>query len=115
MSCDAPLVVWKLDRLERDLRYLINTVHDLTGRGIRLKVLTSHGAAIETTNAAAKLVWGVFVALAEIERERKVRREAAVQDARYRVDGSATNQGRRPVPGTRHHPIVSVPAYLADG
>ena len=31
------LVVWKLDRLGRDLRHLINTVHDLTGRGIGLK------------------------------------------------------------------------------
>src|SRR5690554_464217 len=42
------LVVWKLDRLGRDLRHLINTVHDLTGRGIGLKVLTGHGAAIDT-------------------------------------------------------------------
>ncbi|WP_458250115.1 recombinase family protein, partial [Burkholderia cenocepacia] len=31
------MVVWKLDRLGRDLRHLINTVHDLTGRGIGLK------------------------------------------------------------------------------
>jgi DNA invertase Pin-like site-specific DNA recombinase len=38
------LVVWKLDRLGRDLRHLINTVHDLTGRGIGLKVLSGHGA-----------------------------------------------------------------------
>ncbi len=50
------LVVWKLDRLGRDLRHLINTVHDLTGRGIGLKVLTGHGAAIDTTTAAGKLV-----------------------------------------------------------
>ena len=47
------LVVWKLDRLGRDLRHLINTVHDLTGRGIGLKVLTGHGAAIDTTTAPA--------------------------------------------------------------
>ena len=53
------LVVWKLDRLGRDLRHLINTVHDLTGRG----------AAIDTTTAAGKLVFGIFAALAEFERE----------------------------------------------
>jgi DNA invertase Pin-like site-specific DNA recombinase len=46
------LVVWKLDRLGRDLRHLINTVHDLTGRGVGLKVLTGHGAAIDTAMAA---------------------------------------------------------------
>ena len=63
------LVVWKLDRLGRDLRHLINTVHDLTGRGIGLKVLTGHGAAIDTTIAAGKLVFGIFAALAEFERE----------------------------------------------
>ena len=48
---EVTLVVWKLDRLDRDLRHLINTVHDLTGRGIGLKVLTIHGAAIDTTTA----------------------------------------------------------------
>jgi DNA invertase Pin-like site-specific DNA recombinase len=63
------LVVWKLDRLGRDLRHLINTVHDLTGRGVGLKVLTGHGAAIDTTTAAGKLVFGIFAALAEFERE----------------------------------------------
>ena len=63
------LVVWKLDRLGRDLRHLINTVHDLTGRGIGLKVLTGHGAAIDTTTAAGKLVFGIFAALAEFGRE----------------------------------------------
>ena len=63
------LAVWKLDRLGRDLRHLINTVHDLTARGVGLKVLTGHGAAIDTTNAAGKLVFGIFAALAEFERE----------------------------------------------
>jgi DNA invertase Pin-like site-specific DNA recombinase len=63
------LVVWKLDRLGRDLRHLINTVHDLTSRGVGLKVLTGHGAAIDTTTAAGKLIFGIFAALAEFERE----------------------------------------------
>ncbi|MBO1811410.1 recombinase family protein [Serratia ureilytica] len=63
------LIVWKLDRLGRDLRHLINTVHDLTSRGIGLKVLTGHGATIDTTTAAGKLIFGIFAALAEFERE----------------------------------------------
>jgi DNA invertase Pin-like site-specific DNA recombinase len=60
------LIVWKLDRLGRDLRHLINTVHDLTTRSVvGLKVLTGHGAAVDTTTAAGKLVFGIFAALAE--------------------------------------------------
>lgn len=63
------LMVWKLDRLGRDLRHLVNIVHDLTQRGIGLKVLTGQGAAIDTTTASGKLVFGIFAALAEFERE----------------------------------------------
>ena len=63
------LMVWKLDRIGRDLRHLINTVHDLTVRRVGLKVLAGHGAAIDTTTAAGKLVFGIFAALAEFERE----------------------------------------------
>ena len=63
------LVVWKLDRLGRDLRHLVNIVHDLTERGIGLKVLTGQGSAIDTTTASGKLVFGIFAALAEFERE----------------------------------------------
>jgi len=63
------LTVWKLDRLGRDLRNLINTVHELEERGVALKVLTGHGASIDTTTPSGKLVFGIFAALAEFERE----------------------------------------------
>ena len=63
------LVVWKLDRLGRDLRHLVNIVHGLTERGVGLKVLTGQGAAIDTTTASGKLAFGTFAALAEFERE----------------------------------------------
>lgn len=66
---DDTLAVWQLDRLGRDLRYLINSVHDLTACRVGLKVLTGHGAAIDTISAAGKLVFGIFAALAEFERE----------------------------------------------
>lgn len=71
------LLVWKLDRLGRDLRHLVNTVHELTARGIGFKVLTGHGASIDTTSPSGKLVFGIFAALAEFERELIVERTKA--------------------------------------
>lgn len=71
------LLVWKLDRLGRDLRHLINTVHDLTARGVGFKVLTGHGASIDTTSPGGKLIFGIFGALAEFERELIVERTRA--------------------------------------
>ncbi len=63
------LVVWKLDRLGRSMAHLVNTVQELAGRGVGLKVLTGQGAAIDTTTAPGKLVFGIFAALAEFERD----------------------------------------------
>jgi DNA invertase Pin-like site-specific DNA recombinase len=63
------LMVWKLDRLGRDLRHLVNTVHELAKRHVGFKVLTGHGASIDTTTPEGKLVFGIFAALAEFERE----------------------------------------------
>ncbi len=63
------LMLWKLDRLGRDLRHLVNTVEDLRTRGIGLKVLTGAGAQIDTTTANGRLAFGIFAAFAEFERE----------------------------------------------
>ncbi|MEI7673068.1 MAG: recombinase family protein [Deltaproteobacteria bacterium] len=63
------LVVWKLDRLGRNLRHLVNTIHDLSARKIGFKVLSGHGASIDTTTPSGKLVFGIFAALAEFERD----------------------------------------------
>lgn len=64
---------------------MVNTVHELTTRNIGLKVLTGHGAAIDTTTAAGKLVFGIFAALTEFEREMiKERTLAGMASARAR-------------------------------
>jgi DNA invertase Pin-like site-specific DNA recombinase len=87
------LIVWKLDRLGRDLRHLVNTVHDLTARGIGFKVLSGHGASIDTTSPSGKLVFGIFAALAEFERELIIERTKAgmaAARARGRNGGSAS-------------------------
>ena len=87
------LVVWKLDRLGRSLRHLVNVVHDLTSRRIGLKVLTGQGAAIDTTTPAGKLVFGIFASLAEFERDLiSERTRAGLVSARAR----GRKGGRRP-------------------
>ena len=63
------LIVWKLDRLGRNLRHLVNTIHDLMERQIGFRVLSGQGANIDTTTAGGRLVFGIFAALAEFERE----------------------------------------------
>lgn len=62
---DDTLVVWKLDRLARSLRKLIDTVEELEKQGIGFKSLTE---AIDTTNSVGRLVFRIFGALAEFER-----------------------------------------------
>ena len=62
-------MVWSLNRLGHSLHHLVNVVHDRTERGIGLRVLAGRGAAVDTTTAAGKLVFGIFAALAEFERE----------------------------------------------
>ena len=82
---DDTLVIWKLDRLRRDLRHLVNTVGDLTKRSIGLKVLAGEGASIDTTTANGRLIFAIFAGLAKFERELLVERtRAGLESARAR-------------------------------
>ena len=81
------LAVWRLDRLARSARQLIATVEDLDDRGIEFRSLTE---AIDTTTPGGRLVFHVFGALAEFERELVRERTRAGLDAaraRGRVGG----------------------------
>ncbi len=79
------LVVWKLDRLGRDLKHLVTLVDALRKRQVGFKVLTGQGAQIDTTTPNGKLVFGIFAALAEYERELIVERtHAGLRAARAR-------------------------------
>lgn len=79
------LIVWKLDRLGRSLNHLVKTVKELEERGVNFKVLTGHGADIDTTTASGKLVFGIFASLAEFERELiSERTKAGLEAARAR-------------------------------
>ena len=87
------LVVWKLDRLGRNLRHLVNVVHDLTLRNIGLRVLTGQGASIDTTTPSGKLIFGIFASLAEFERDLiSERTRAGLASARAR----GRKGGRKP-------------------
>src|SRR2546426_11660017 len=76
------LVVWKLDRLGRSLKHLIDTITMLNNRKIGFKSLTEN---IDTTTSGGKLVFHIFGALAEFERDIiKDRTKAGLSAARSR-------------------------------
>jgi DNA invertase Pin-like site-specific DNA recombinase len=76
------LVVWRLDRLGRSLRHLIDTITLLNDRGIGFQSITEH---IDTTTSGGKLVFHIFRALAEFERDIiRDRTHAGLQAARTR-------------------------------
>ena len=83
------LVVWRLDRLGRSLRHLVELVGELQEREIAFRSLTE---AIDTATAAGRLQLHLFAALAEFERELIRERSAAGREA-ARARG---RQGGRP-------------------
>jgi len=79
------LVVWKLDRLGRNLRHLVNFVNDLIKKNIGFKVLAGQGAQIDVTTINGKLMFGIFAVLAEFERDLIAERtRAGLEAARAR-------------------------------
>jgi DNA invertase Pin-like site-specific DNA recombinase len=107
------LVVWRLDRLGRSLPHLIATMTDLEERGIGFKNLTEN---IDTTTSGGKLIFHIFGALAEFERNLiRERTTAGLMAARARG-----RRGGRPKVLTgkqlsiaqdlydKHHPIPEI-------
>ena len=89
MRTGDTLVIWKLDRLARSTRQLLDTVEGLARRGIGLKALTQD---IDTTTAGGRLIFTVFSAIAEFEREIIRERTRAGLDAAH----SRGRKGGRP-------------------
>jgi DNA invertase Pin-like site-specific DNA recombinase len=71
---DDTLAVWKLDRLGRSLQHLVAVINGLRERDIAFKSLTND---IDTTTANGRLVFHIFAAIAEFERELIVERTMA--------------------------------------
>ena len=68
------LVVWKLDRLGRSVKHLVDLVGELHKRGVQFKSLTD---AIDTGTASGRFFFHVMASLAEMERELTVERTQA--------------------------------------
>ncbi len=85
------LVVWKLDRLGRSMKHLVETVTDLGDRGVGFKSLTE---GVDTTTTGGTLVFHLFGALAQFERDLIVERtQAGLKVAATR----GRKGGRKPV------------------
>lgn len=100
------LVVWRLDRLGRSLQHLVQIVAELEQKGVAFESLTEK---IETSSAAGKLVFHVFAALAEFERNLiRERTNAGLVAARAR----GRKGGRKPA--LTPEQIREVKALLRD-
>jgi DNA invertase Pin-like site-specific DNA recombinase len=94
------LVVWRLDRLGRSLRHLIETLTTLADQGIGFKSITEN---IDTTTSGGKLVFHIFGSLAEFERD-------LIRERTHAGLAAARARGRR---GGRPKSALANPKKLA--
>lgn len=93
------VVVWKLDRLGRDLAHILKTVKTLTERGVTLVSVTD---GIDSSTAAGRMMIGVLGSLAEYERE-LIKERTALKRATSRANGTKFGRPRK----------VTAPEHLA--
>lgn len=112
------VVVWRLDRLGRSLRHLIDTVNDLDERKVGFRSLTEQ---LDTTTSGGKLVFHIFGALAEFERELIRERTIAglsAARARGRVGGRPTVMTpdkittAQTMHDSKHHTVSAIASVL---
>ena len=102
------LLVWRLDRLGRSLRHLIDLVEDLRQRGVGFKSVCD--GAIDTTTASGDLIFNIFSSLAQFERRLiQERTKAGLTVARAR----GRNGGRPSIP-LDHPSVVAAKKMHAD-
>jgi len=77
------LIVWRLDRLGRNMRSIINTLHELTQRGVTVRSLHD---GVDTSTSTGRMVAGILMSIAEYERE-LVRERTALKLEHARKSG----------------------------
>jgi len=102
------VVVWKLDRLGRNLAHILATVKELTARGVTLVSVTD---GIDSSTAAGRMMIGVLGSLAEYERE-LIQERTALKRAASRATGTKFGRPRK-VSDTEH--IATARRMKADG
>jgi DNA invertase Pin-like site-specific DNA recombinase len=101
-------MVWKLDRLGRNLQHVLETVRALTDRGVTLVSVTD---GIDSSTPAGRMMIGVLGSLAEYERE-LIKERTALKRASSRANGTKFGRPRK-VADNDH--IATAKRMKADG